>query len=101
VNALGSLTSGNVYGNNYIDHVLSLVQDPSHLRFRNLVSMDDLPAMRDRGVEYIVLHKRFEAQLYRVAPPLPDLHRLYEEYLEKIGPPSYEDDHIAVFQLSQ
>jgi hypothetical protein len=101
VNALGSLTSGNVYGNNYIDHVLSLVQDPSHLRFRNLVSMDDLSAMRARSVEYIILHKRFEAQLYRVAPPLPDLPRLYEEYREQIGPPAYEDDHIAVFQLSQ
>ena len=98
VNALGSLTAGNVYGNNYIDHVLSLVHDPSRLRFRNLVSMENLSAMRDRGVQYIILHKPLELQLYRAAP-LPDLLRLYQEYSRKLGAPVYEDDHIAVFQL--
>lgn len=101
VNALGSLTAGNVYGNNYIDHVLSLVHDPSRLRFRNLVSMEDLPAMRARGVQYIVLHMRYESQLSQIAPPLPDLARLYQEYSQKLGPPAYKDDYIAVFQVSQ
>jgi hypothetical protein len=98
VNALGSLTAGNVYGNNYIDHVLSLIHDPSRLRFRNLVSMENLPAMRARNVQYIVLHKPLELQLYRAAP-LPDLHRLYQEYTQKLGAPAWEDDHIAVFKL--
>ena len=40
------LAAGNIYGNTYIDQVLSLVHDQSRLRFRNLISMDDLPAMR-------------------------------------------------------
>lgn len=99
LNALGSLSSGKVYGNNYIDHVLSLVHDPSRLRFQNLVLMEDLTAMRARNVEFIVLHKRFESELFRIAPPLPDLSRLYQEYSQKLGPPAYEDDHIAVFHL--
>jgi Dolichyl-phosphate-mannose-protein mannosyltransferase len=99
VNALGSLMGGNVYGNNYIDHVLSLVHDPARLRFHNLVSMEDLPAMRARNVQYIVLHTRYESQLSQIAPPLPGLARLYQEYSQKLGPPIYKDGHIAVFQL--
>ncbi len=93
------LAPGNIYGNTYIDQVLSLIRDPSRIRFHNLVSMDDLAAMRARHVEYIILHKRFEAQLPEVAPPAPDLGRLYHEYEEKLGAPAYEDAHIAAFRL--
>ncbi|HTV39105.1 MAG TPA: glycosyltransferase family 39 protein [Candidatus Sulfotelmatobacter sp.] len=94
------LSPGNIYGDTYIDQVLSLVHDPSRLRFHNLVSMDDLPAMRARNVEFIVLHKHFEAQLDAVAMPLPDIPRLYNKYHAEIGAPVYEDAHIAVFGLT-
>lgn len=93
------LAAGNIYGNTYIDQVLSLVENPARLRFRNFVSMDDLAAMRARNVEYIILHKRFEAQLPLVAPPPPDLDRLKREYQAKLGPPAYEDANIIVFRL--
>jgi hypothetical protein len=93
------LARGNIYGNTYIDQVLSLVKDTSRLRFRNLVSMDDLAVMRLRNAEYIILHKRFEAQLWEVAPPPPDLDRLYREYGKKLGAPVYEDAHIVAFHL--
>jgi hypothetical protein len=99
VNALGSLNSGKVYANNYVDHVLSLIQDPARLRFRNLVSMEDLSTMRARHVGYIVLHKHYESELFRIAPPMPDLPRLYQEYSTKLGPPFYEDTNIVVFKL--
>ncbi|HEV2693771.1 MAG TPA: glycosyltransferase family 39 protein [Verrucomicrobiae bacterium] len=93
------LAAGNIYGNTYIDQVLSLVDRPSKLRFRNLISMDDLAAMRARGVEFVILHKRFEAQLSAVAMPLPDLEWLKDLYQKTLGKPSYEDDRVAVFQL--
>jgi hypothetical protein len=93
------LSPGNIYGNTYIDQVLSLMHDSSQIRFRNLVSMDDLPAMHGHGVEYIILHKRFEAQLSEVASPPPDLDRLWHEYQKTLGAPFYEDAHIAVFKL--
>lgn len=93
------LAAGNIYGDTYIDQVLSLVSDPARLRFRNLVSMDDLPAMRRHGAEYVILHKRFEAQLPEVAMPLPDLDRLRQQYQQTLGEPFYEDEHIAVFRL--
>ena len=93
------LAPGNIYGNTYIDQVLSLVQDPADLHFRNFLSMDNLAAMRGRGVEYVILHKRFEAQLPEVALPLPDLTRLRNQYQKTLGEPCYEDAHIAVFRL--
>ena len=93
------LSSGNVYGNTYIDQVLSLVKDQSRLKFRNLVSMDDLSAMRSRDVEYIILHERFEAELSQVAMPLADVQRLRREYQARLGPPFYEDANITVFRL--
>ena len=99
VNLPYGLSPGEVYGNTYIDQVLSLVKNPFRLRFRNFICMDDLPAMRARHVEFIILHKHFEAQLDEVTLPLPDLMRLYGLYRKEIGPPVYEDTHIAVFHL--
>jgi len=93
------LASGNIYGNTYIDQVLSLASNQSRLRFHNLISMDDLTAMRARGVEYVVLHKRFEAQLPEVTLPLPGLERLRNQYHQALGEPCYEDAHIAAFRL--
>ena len=93
------LAAGNVYGNTYLDQVLSLVHDSSKLRFRNLVFMDDLARMRRRDVEFVVLHKRFEAQLPVVSLPLPDLERLGNQYRQALGEPFYEDAHVAVFRL--
>ncbi len=93
------LASGNIFGNTYIDQVLNLVDDPSRLRFRNLVSLDDLAAMRKREVEYVILHKRFEAQLSEVTLPLPDLGRLYRKYEQELGAPAYEDAYIVAFRL--
>ena len=94
-----NLAPGNIYGNTYIDQVLSLVRDSSRLRFRNLVAMDDLAAMRVRHVEYIVLHKRFEAQLPAVALPPPDLEHLEREYQKMLGAPAYEDANVVAFRL--
>ena len=93
------LAAGNIYGNTYIDQVLSLVRDPAQLGFRNLISMDDVAAMRGRRVEFVILHKRFEAQLSEVAQPLPGLARLWSQYQQTLGKPCYEDSHITVFQL--
>jgi hypothetical protein len=93
------LAAGNVFGDTYVDQVLTLVTNKAQLKFRTLVSMDDLAAMRARGVQYIVIHKRYEAQLPDVMMPLPDIDRLRHEYLTKIGQPFYEDAHITVFRL--
>ncbi len=94
-----ALPEGNIFGNTYIDQVLSRVRDPVQIRFRNAVGMEDLVAMRVRGVQFILLHKRFEAQLAGVLAPLAELERLGKLYREKLGRPIYEDSFIEVFQL--
>jgi hypothetical protein len=93
------LAPGNIYGDTYVDQVLSLVKPATVLRFRNLVDMDDLGAMRARQVEYVILHKRFEADLPQVTLPLPDLGRLMQAYRQSLGAPAYEDSFIVAFRL--
>jgi hypothetical protein len=93
------LAPGNIYGNTYIDQVLSLVPDPARLHFQNLVAMDDVAALRGRGAEFVILHKQFEAQLPAVMLPLPDLARLQDKFRRTLGEPFYEDAHVAVFRL--
>jgi hypothetical protein len=93
------LAAGNIYGSTYVDQVLSLIENPARLKFRNLVDMDNLAAMRSRNVEYIILHKKFEAQLPLVVTPPSDLGRLRREYQAVLGAPVYEDSNIIVFGL--
>ena len=95
----GGLAAGNIYGNTYVDQVLSVVGDLDRLRFRNLIAMDDVPGMRVRGVEFVILHQRYEAQLPLVAPPPPDLPRLIASYRRMLGRPAYEDPQVVVFRL--
>jgi hypothetical protein len=96
------LAAGNIYGNTYIDQVISFANrfhEESYFHFRNFILMDDLTTMRERNVEYIILHKHYEAQIQLNALPLPDRYRLYLEYKKEIGPPFYEDAQIAVFRF--
>jgi hypothetical protein len=93
------LAAGNIYGNTYIDQVLGLIGDPAQVRFRNLVSMDDLAAMRGSGAEYVIVHKFYEADLPGVAPPPSELERLLETYRKTLGAAVYEDERVVAFKL--
>ncbi len=93
------LAAGNIFGNTYVDQVLSLVKNPKQLKFRNLVPLDNLTAMRSSDAEYVILHRHFEADLSLVAATLPDVERLSREYRAKIGAPVYEDANLIVFRL--
>jgi 4-amino-4-deoxy-L-arabinose transferase-like glycosyltransferase len=99
VNLGEGLSTGGVYGDTYVDQVLSLVPKISQLKFRTFIPMEDLAAIRARNVQYIIIHKRFEAQLSDILMPLPDIRSLQREYNLKIGPPFYEDEHIVVYRL--
>jgi hypothetical protein len=92
------LAGGGVYGNTYIDDVLNLVPDPSMLNFRIHVSMTDFERMRSRDVEYIIIHKRFEADFAKFAPPPSALVPLLALYRDKCHL-VYEDAFVAVFAL--
>lgn len=99
INLPGRLAAGNVFGNNYIDEILTLIRDSSQLKFRNLVAMDDLKRMRAQGIDYVILHKQFEAELWRAAASTPELSRLLSLYKMELGSPAYEDTRLVAFQL--
>ena len=93
------LAAGNIFGSTYVDQVMTLIPKAARVRFQNLVSMDDIAAMRARGAEYVILHKAFEAQLRGVADSSPELERLWVEYQKQLGPPVYSNELIFVFRL--
>lgn len=93
-----ALPGGGVYGNTYIDEVLNLVDDRSRLKFKNLVDMDDLGSMRARGAEYLIVHKRFEAELSSVANPPEAMDRLLKKYRAELSV-AHEEPGLVVFNL--
>jgi hypothetical protein len=95
-----ALPEGNIYGDTHIDRVLGLVRDPAWLKFRQCVAMDDLAAMRRRGVEYIIIHKQFEAQLSRIVAAPAEMDRLARLYRQQLGAPIHQDAFIAVWKMN-
>jgi len=93
------LAAGNVFGNTYIDEILSLVPDRSRLRFRNLIDMDDEGSIAGSGAGYVILHRVFEAELSRVVTPHPCIPRLEEKYRRLHGQPVFDNGDMVVFRL--
>ncbi len=77
--------------------------DAHGFRFRNFVLLHDQSALRERGVSFVVLHKRGDAELSGVEPR--GVGRVVEWwirwYAERYGEPIYADDWIVVFDLKQ
>jgi hypothetical protein len=93
------LAAGNVFGNTYIDSVLSLVQDNAKLRFKNMINMDDTAALAASGTDYVIIHRKFEAELPLIVRPHPSIPQLEQRFGTAFGPPLFEDDHVIVFRL--
>lgn len=99
VTGLPGLAAGNVFGNTFVDQVLSRVPDTGKLRFSNMVNLDDPDAVRASGADIVICHKAFEADLSRVAPPHPCMQRLLRESPEAFGPAVYDDTSLAAFRV--
>jgi len=97
-NAL-ALAPGYVFGNTYVDEAMTVIAREQTVNFHGMLHMDDLAGMRARGVEMIVIHKIFEAQLCMVAPPPPELERIRIACRQLLGPPEFEDEHVEAFRL--
>ena len=94
------LQGGGVYGNSYADDLLNLVPAAARLHFRNHIAMRDLALMRERDVEYVVIHKRFEAEFDRIARPPPSLPAILAHYRAQ-GHLIFEDNSVAVFNVDK
>lgn len=94
-----ALGTGCVYGNTYIDEVLSRIPDKRLLRFRNMVNVDETADIQASGAELIVIHRRFEAEFDAVSPPHPCIPELEQRCRKAFGRPVVEDAHVIAFRI--
>jgi len=72
--------------------------DAPGLDFRSFVDVSDAAALRDSGARYLVLHRNLGVELG--FPALSsDLGAVIATLAQRIGPPVYEDERVAVFAL--
>ncbi len=76
----------------------------SRLRFRNFLPATDVPQLRARGVDYLIVHQDLMAETAELGFLLPDVsaHDLTQPtrvWLEELGPPIREDRWIQVYAV--
>lgn len=71
-------------------------------RFRNAVHLADRAGLRERGVRYVILHRRLHEEM----PKGPrreavNLEAWVGRYRDEYGPPVYEDEWLTVFDVTR
>lgn len=97
-------TTGGILGNMIIDQVLSQVKDPGQLKFRNMVDILDMAAVKNSNADVVILHKNPESEILERqngddvsnAPLVVAISAVYRKIF---GPPVFEDRHLVVFQV--
>ena len=70
--------------------------------FRNFMDVRDIDALAERGVDYVVFHRRLKGEL-RTSFELPRIQAAVDriaDYRERLGEPHYEDRDVVVFRLN-
>ena len=99
------VSTGGIYGNMIADQILSQVKDPGQLRFRNMVDVLDMAAVKNSGADMVVFHKNTEAEVFE---PLTGndgrevrlVSAVSGVYRKILGRPVFEDNHLVVFRVS-
>jgi hypothetical protein len=90
----------------YVDEVLSRKLDKTKLKFRNMVDMMNIGAIKQSEASYIILHKNYMAEIFPEFfgnesrfryVPVTYLSQVYENVF---GHPVFEDSNIIVFRVS-
>ncbi len=92
-----------VDANTPADVVLSHVERPRQLDFRTMVNLMDLRALGRSGARYLILHRNLlaEAQGIRPLPSTsPLIDAVKDALVPNLGSPTYEDEWLVVFQVS-
>lgn len=72
----------------------------SGIRLRNALHVDDVAALRARGVDYVVFHHDVHAEMRVPFADVPvDVRPWIEQYRRDVGAPVFEDASITVFAL--
>ncbi|MDO9263304.1 MAG: hypothetical protein Q7U02_05010 [Desulfosalsimonadaceae bacterium] len=99
------VSTGGIYGNMIADQILSQVKDPGQLKFRNMVDVLDMAAVKNSGADLVVFHKNTEAELFGAQTgddgrEVPLVSAVSGVYRKIFGRPVFEDNHLVVFRVS-
>jgi len=94
-------TSG-VLGDMIADQVLSQVKDPGQLKFKNMVDILDMAAVKNSRANYLIFHKNTELELFGPRPGNdtgvdPLIKAITRVYRKIFGQPVFEDYSLIVF----
>lgn len=88
-----------------VDQILAGRASPPKLRFRNMVQIDTMDAVRNSGADFIVLHKYVQALriLHGLMGNVPVIYHSVKHFQNRfkddLGPPVFEDSQIVVFRV--
>ncbi|MFZ2631314.1 MAG: hypothetical protein WA081_16570 [Desulfosalsimonadaceae bacterium] len=99
------VSTGGIYGDMIADQILSQVKDPGQLRFRNMVDILDMAAVKSSRADMVIFHKNTEAELFEPLTgndgrEVPLVSAVSGVYRKIFGQPVFEDNHLVVFRVS-
>ena len=96
--------TGGILGDMIVDQVLSQIKDPGQLKFKNMVDILDMAAVKNSGADLVVFHKNMEAeilepQIGNKGTEVPLVSAVSAVYQKIFGAPVFEDRHLVVFRV--
>jgi hypothetical protein len=96
--------TGGILGDMIVDQMLSQVKDPGQLKFKNMVDILDMAAVKNSGADLVVFHKNMEAeilepQIVNNGTEIPLVSAVSAVYRKIFGSPVFEDRHLVVFRV--
>ena len=92
-----------VYGHTNVCEIFSAIKDRRKLKFRNLIDMTDLEAVKQSRADYVILHKNLLREMFPTAVRENKFYQpvrlLNKEYQNIFGNPVFEDRHLIVFKI--
>jgi hypothetical protein len=97
-------TQDYISGNFPVDYVMSRLSDLKKVKFKNMVDVENIEAVKNSNANFVILHKHlisemfpyFEIENIRVYSGVIYLNQMYRKYF---GNPVFEDKNIIVFRI--
>jgi hypothetical protein len=89
----------------FVNHVIRAVDDKRGIRFRNMVNILDVGAVRRSRADYLICHKNLLSEFLPGIQLLPNtltpgMKECVEHATKNFGPPVFEDETIIVFEVA-
>ena len=97
-------TQDYIKGRYPVDYVLSRLPDLKKGKFKNMVDMDNIEAIKSSTAAYIILHKHFISEMFpylksKKAQENEAVLYYSQTYRKYFGNPIFEDKNIIVFKI--